>query len=124
MNIESLKRYRTFLIVYVYIIVAIYGTRAALPIDMGLRGYLFGLVISFAVAYICIIDSHITRKSLPMPIFWFILAFFPASVLFYFTIAHGLKGLMFCAFHFIGIILIFSASFNITYYLVYSSLPA
>lgn len=117
MTIESLRKIRTFLIVLVYLVTSMFGIRFALPLYMGLRGYLYNLVIGIIIAYICIIDSQISRKPLPTSTYWLILIFYPISIPICLIRSHRFKGILIFAIHLIGIVLIFSASFAVTNYI-------
>ena len=121
MTIESLKRYRTFLIVLIYLIIALFGIRIAFPIDLGVRKYLYAFTIGITAAYICIVDSKITRKPLPMSTYWLILIFYPVSIPVCLTRTHGIKGFGIFVLHYLGIMLTQFIAFSITNYFVNGS---
>ena len=123
MLIESQKRYRLFLIVIVYLIIAIRGLRNGTYLDMSMdREYLFSVIIALTLTHICIVDSKIVGKPLSIFSYWIVFIFCGIAVPVCIVRAHGIKGLGIIIIHLMGFVLIFSLSFYITWLFLYGSI--
>ena len=60
MQTESQRRYRTFLIVLVYLIVLIYSIGLSSSFEVNQRDFLYSVVMAFVLTQICIIDGKIS----------------------------------------------------------------
>lgn len=110
MQIESQKRYRTFLIILVYIIMTSIGIRFGINPEFGLLTYLIGLLLALLLTQICIVDGRIVGRPLPVSTHWLVLILFPISIPICFFRVHGTKGLVIVAAHLLGLLIIFIVS--------------
>ena len=121
MKIESQRRYRTFLIVLVYLIMAMMGIRLGyyqnIPKELG---YVYAIALSLVLTQICIVDSRIVGKPLSIFSYWLIFWFYHVSVPICIIRARGKFGLVIVVAHFIGLMLIQAIFSFLTRYLVFS----
>ena len=123
MLIESQKRYRLFLIVIVYLIVAIRGVGNGTYLGMSIdREYLFSVVIALALTYICIVDSKIVGKPLSIFSYWIVFIFCGIAVPVCIVRAHGIKGVGIIILHLMGLCLVLCLSSYVAWLLLYGSI--
>jgi hypothetical protein len=123
MNIESQKRYRTFLIVLVYVTTAV--TAIALGIYEEIspeKWFFYSIIQALILTKICIVDSRIVGKPLSTFSYWLIFLFYGFAVPICIIRAHGKFGLVILAAHFIGLILVCITALLIGDFLVYGGL--
>lgn len=75
MWIRNLRRYRTFLIVYLYLVGMLLGIRTGYVGELGIEKFLYAIATGLAVVKICEVDSRIVRKPLPINSSWLIFFF-------------------------------------------------
>jgi len=122
MQMENQKRYRTFLIVLVYIIVALIGIRLGIFQEMSRGREIFHLLIlALIITKICIIDSRITGKPLSIFSYWLIFILCGIAVPICIVRAHGFKGVVIIIAHYLGLMLVFILSWLVTTSLVYGT---
>ena len=123
MKIESQRRYRTFLIVLVYLIITIMGIRLGFYqyISRG-RELVYSLALALVLTQICIVDSRIVGKPLPIFSYWLVFIFFGIAVPIYIIWIRGKAGLVIVAAHLIGLILVHIISCLVTSFLVHGGL--
>ena len=119
MKIESQRRYRTFLIVLAYLIMAMMGIRLGYYqyISRG-RELVYSLALGLVLTQICIVDSRITGKPLSIFSYWLIFWFYHVSVPICIIRARGKFGLIIVVAHFMGLMLIQAIFSLLTRYLV------
>ncbi len=106
MQIERQRRYRTFLVVFVYLIVAMAAIRMAIGDEAESRRLLYSVALALALTRICTLDSAILGKPLPPCSNWLIFLAQPFSVPIYIIRARGMRGLGILAVHFLGIMVV------------------
>jgi hypothetical protein len=123
MKIESQRRYRTYLIVLVYLTMAIMGIRLGYYqyISRG-RELVYSLALALFLTEICIVDSRIVGKPLSIFSYWLVFMFYGYAVPICIIRARGKFGLVIVAAHLIGLILVSTISFLTTDFLVYGGL--
>lgn len=123
MKIENQKRYRRYLIVLVYFIMAMIGVRLGRyqHISAGI-GFFYSLALALVLTKICIIDSRIIGKPLSIFSYWLIFIFYGFAVPICIIWKRGKAGLVIVAAHLIGLTLVYAISFLITDFLVYGGL--
>ncbi len=123
MKIECQRRYRTYLIVLVYFIMAIKGIRFGYYqyISVGI-GYFYSLALALVLTEICIVDSRIVGKPLSIFSYWLVFILYGYAVPICIIRAHGKFGLVIIAAHLIGLILVYVLSSFITTFLVHGGL--
>ena len=123
MNIQSQRRYRTYLIVLVYLITAIMGIRFGYyqNISRG-REIVYSLALALILTEICIVDSRIVGKPLSIFSYWLIFWAYHISVPICIIRARGKFGLVILAAHLIGLILVHALSSLIMTFLVHGGL--
>lgn len=115
MLVKGQKRYRTILIALVYFITVMMGIRLGLFQEISLgRNYIYSLALALVLTQICIIESRIAGRPLPIFSYWLIFIFWGLAVPACIIRARGLKGLVVVTAHFFGMILVYIASFLIT----------
>lgn len=121
MRIESQKKYRTFLIVFAYLIMVIMGVTVGITADeiSNQQFFVCGFVLAFVFTQICIIDRKIIGKPLPISTYWLILILWSIAVPVCIIQARGWAGLKIVAIHFVGLILALIVSAFGTGLLVY-----
>ncbi|MHC4586610.1 MAG: hypothetical protein ACYS3N_18935 [Planctomycetota bacterium] len=123
MKIERQRRYRTYLIVLVYLIIAMKGIRfgyyqyISKEID-----FVYSLALALFLTEICIVDSRIVGKPLSIFSYWLVFMFYGYAVPICIIRARGKFGLVIVAAHLIGLILVSTISFLTTDFLVYGGL--
>ncbi|MCP4613305.1 MAG: hypothetical protein GY845_31835 [Planctomycetes bacterium] len=120
MNIESQRRYRTYLIVLVYLIMAMKGIRLGRYqyISIGIE-FAYSLALALILTEICIVDSRIVGKPLSIFNYWIVFMFYGYAVPVCIIRARGKFGLVIVVAHFIGLMLIHVISSLLTSYLVF-----
>jgi len=123
MKIESQRRYRTYLIVLVYLIMAIMGIRLGFYQYIS-RGWelVYSLALAPILTEICIVDSRIVGKPLSIFSYWLVFMFYGYAVPICIIRARGKFGLVIVAAHLIGLILVSTVFWIVTSYLVYGGL--
>lgn len=113
MYIESQRRYRTFLLVLVYFIVMMIGiAQGASASTMSReREFLYSFVLALVLTQVCIVDSKIAGKPLPIFSYWLVFIFYGIAVPVSIVRARGLRGLVYVAVHFVGMALVLIISF-------------
>ncbi len=123
MNIESQKRYRIFLIVLAYFLMAMMGIRLGIYQGMSIeREYVYTIILALILTYICIVDSRIVGKPLSIFSYWLVFIFYGIAVPVCIIRARGISGFVILAAHFIGLTLIKIIAWFITSLIVYGSL--
>jgi len=105
MNIESQKRYRTFLLIEGYLIVMLEGIAIGvfafeLPVE---RETLYTLALALVLTQVCIVDSRIVGRPLPLSTYWLVFILYGIAVPICVIRARGLRGLGYVAAHFTGL---------------------
>ncbi len=120
MNIESQKRYRTYLIVLVYLIIAMKGIRLGYYnyISTGI-GYIYSLALALILTEICIVDSRIVGKPLSIFSYWLVFMLYGYAVPICIIRARGKFGFVIVAAHFFGLILAHTIFWIVTSLLVH-----
>ncbi|MBN2182787.1 MAG: hypothetical protein JW715_12825 [Sedimentisphaerales bacterium] len=122
MQIQEQKRYRLFLIVLVYIVVASIGIRVGVFQYISReRGFFNSFILALFLTQICILDGRIMGKPLSIFSYWLVFILFGIAVPVCIVRAHGLRGVGIVIAHFLGFILVYVISFLITSLLVYGS---
>lgn len=98
MQIKDQKRYRVFLIVLVYIIVASFGVRFGLDQDMSSM-LVPALVLALVLTHVCIVDGRISGKPLSIFSYWLVFMLYGIAVPVCIIRAHGTKGLLIFIIH-------------------------
>ena len=108
MNIESQRRYRTFLLVLVYFIVMMMGIAngASTSGISPRREFLFSLALAIVLTQVCIVDRRIVGKPLLISSYWLVFIFYCIAVPICIVRARGLRGLAYVAAHFVGMVLV------------------
>ena len=115
MKIESQRRYRTFLIVLVYLIISMIGIRVGIYQGISReRGVFYSLALALVLTQICIVDSRIVGRPLPIFSYWLLFIFYGIAVPICIIRARGLSGLGIVAAHFVGLMLVYLVSFFVT----------
>jgi hypothetical protein len=120
MNIRSQKRYRLFLIVLAYFLMAMMGIRLGIYQSISIeREYVYTIILALTLTYICIVDSRIVGKPLSIFSYWLIFIFNGIAVPVCIIRARGLRGIGILAVHFIGLMLVYTIACFATYLIVY-----
>jgi len=120
MQLKSQKRYRLFLLVLVYIVMASIGIRFGVfqEISRG-SGFFHAFILGLILTKICIIDSRVMGKPLSIFSYWLIFIFYGIAVPICIVRAHGFKGLYIIVAHLAALILFFIVSWFITSCIIY-----
>jgi len=119
--VKGQRRYRTFLIVLAYLIMAMMGIRLGIFQEISLgRNYIYSIALALVLTQICIVDSKIMGSPLPIFSYWLIFIFYGIAVPVCIIRARGRTGLVIVAAHYLGLMLVYIASCFITYLFVYS----
>jgi hypothetical protein len=113
MNFESQRRYRTYLLVLVYLIVMMEGIASGVwtsGLPLG-REILYRLALALVLTQACIVDSRIVGKPLPLTTYWLVFMLYGIAVPYCVVLARGVRGLVYVAAHFVGIVLSFALSY-------------
>jgi hypothetical protein len=120
MNIESQRRYRTYLIVFAYLIGAMKGIRYGyfqyIPIELN---YFYSIVLALFLTEICIVDSRIVGKPLSIFSYWLVFMLYGIAVPICIIWKRGKFGLVMVTTHLIGLILVHTIFWIVTSLLVY-----
>jgi len=116
MNIESQRRYRTYLLVLVYLIVMMEGIAigvfaSELPLE---RERLYSLALGLVLTQVCIVDSRIAGRPLPLTTYWLVFMLYGIAVPYCIVLARGLRGIIYVAAHALGMSLVFLISSIVT----------
>ncbi len=108
MQIEAQKKYRLFLIVLVYLIIALLGFIIQADINkIESHAYLIYFIFALVLTHITIVDSRITGKPLPFSVYWLVFILYGIAVPICILRAHGIKkGLKTILLHLIGFLLV------------------
>lgn len=121
MQVNSQRRYRLFLIVLVYLVVAIHSVSLGFSSEITREDWLYSIIIAFVLTQICVVDSRISGKALPPNSYWLVLITYPVTVPVLIIRNHGLKGLGILVIHLLGLALTWFVTFLITDIIVYGS---
>ncbi len=121
MQTESQRRYRTFLIVLVYLIVLIYSIGLSSSFEVNQRDFLYSVVMAFVLTQICIIDGKISGKPLLPNTYWLVLILYPVAVPVLIIRAHGIKGAGVLIIHLLGLIFVSVVTLLIANYFLYGT---
>ena len=115
MWIQNQRRYRTFLIVLVYLIVVTMGIRRGgsqfVPRE---REFFYSLMLALALTRVCIVDCRVVGRPLSIFSYWLVFMLYGIAVPNCIIRARGIRGLGIVAAHFVGIILVFGVSLVVT----------
>jgi len=116
MNIERQRRYRTHLLVLVYLITMIQGIHVGvfgfeLPAE---REALYAIAYALVLTQVCIVDSRIVGRPLPLSTYWLVFFLYGIAVPICVVRARGLRGLGYVAAHLVGMLLMLLASSVVT----------
>jgi len=114
MQIKSQKRYRMFLILLVYIIVALIGIGYGVHPEVRSYDFINAIVLALVFTQLCIVDSRIAGKPLSIFSYWLIFIFYGIAVPICVIRAHGTKGLLIIVAHLFGLLLVLVISSFIT----------
>ena len=120
MQLKSLKRYRLFLIVLVYIVMASIGIRfGVFQYISRERGFFNSLILALFLTQICIVDGRIMGK--PVSIFsrWLVFMLYGIAVPVFIIRAYGFRGVIIVIAHYIGLMVILFIAELITNYFLY-----
>ena len=121
LQIQSQKRYRAFLIVLVYVIMALIGIRYGVHPEVRSYDFINAIVLALVFPQLCIVDSRIAGKPLSIFSYWLIFIFYGIAVPICVIRAHGTKGLLIIVAHLFGLLLVLTVSAFITL-LLYESI--
>jgi len=121
LQIQSQKRYRAFLIVLVYVIMALIGIRYGVHPEVRSYDFINAIVLALVFTQLCIVDSRIAGKPLSIFSYWLIFIFYGIAVPICVIRAHGTKGLLIIVAHLFGLLLVLTVSAFITL-LLYESI--
>ena len=120
MQIESQRKYRRFLIVLVYLIMAMMGIRFGIYQDISRgRQIIYSIALGLVLTQICIVDSRIVGRPLSIFSYWLIFIFYGVAVPVCIIRARGLSGIGILVAHFVGLMLVQIISSVVTSLLVY-----
>jgi len=123
MLVKDQRKYRTFLIVLVYLIMVMIGIR--LGIFSGVmsreREIFYSLALALVLTQICIVDSIIVGKPLSIFSYWLIFIFYGIAVPICIIRARGIAGFVIVTAHFVGMILVQIICWAVTSLLLYGS---
>ena len=119
MWVRNLRKYRTFLIVFLFLVEILMGIRTGYFIELGIEKFLYAIAVGLAVAKICEVDSRIVGKPLPINSFWLIFFFYSIAAPICLFRTRRMKGLLIFAAYYIGILFVYGTFFYITYFLTY-----
>jgi hypothetical protein len=119
MTIESQKRYRTYLIVLVYFIMAMMGIRIGRfqYISRGIN-FIYSIALVLILTEICIVDSRIVGKPLSIFSYWLVFIFYGYAVPICIIRARGKFGIVIVAAHLIGLMIVQTMFSFLTRYIV------
>ena len=115
-NIESQKRYRTFLLVLVYLIIIMMGIAdGSSPYGLSEeRRTFYSLAFALVLTHVCIIDCKIASKPLSIFSYWLVFMLYGIAVSVSIIRVRGLHGLAYVTAHFLGMALVFIISFYVS----------
>ena len=123
MKIESQRRYRTYLIVLAYLILAMKGIRFGYYQYISKEiEFFYSLVLALILTEICIVDCKIVGKPLSIFSYWLVFMLYGYAVPICIIRARGKFGIVIVAVHLIGLILVSTISILITDFLVHGGL--
>ena len=123
MKIESQRRYRTYLLVLVYFIIAMMGIRLGRfqYISKGID-FFYSIALALVLTEFCIVDSKIVGKPLSIFSYWLIFMLYGYAVPICIIRAYGKFGFVIVAVHLVGLIVVSTTSILITEFVVYGKL--
>ena len=121
MRIESLKKYRMFLISLAYLIMVAMGVRLGFcPNGMPKeREYFYSIMLALVLTHVCIVDGRIIGKSLSIFNYWIVFMLYQIAVPVCIVRSRGWIGLKYVIIHFVGLYLVSIISSFITFILIY-----
>ncbi len=114
MQIKSQKRYRMFLILLVYIFMALIGIRYGIHPEIRSFDFINAIVLALVFTQLCIVDSKIVGKPLSIFSYWVVFMFYGIAVPICIIRAHGSRGLLIIVAHLFGLLLVLVMSSFIT----------
>lgn len=115
-NIESQKRYRTFLLVLVYLILLMMGIAdgtSAYGLSEERRTF-YSLAFALVLTHACIVDCKIAGKPLSIFSYWLVFTLYGIAVPVSIIRVRGFRGLLYVVAHFLGMILVLIISYYIS----------
>jgi hypothetical protein len=122
MQLKSQKRYRLFLIVMVYIVMASIGIRTgAFQYISRERGFFNSFILALLLTQVCIVDGRIMGK--PVSIFsrWLVFMLYGIAVPVFIIRAHGFKGVVIVIAHYVALILVYIVFWLFTSFFIYGT---
>lgn len=116
---KKLRRYRNFLIIYIYFLFSLWSIRRALYEGIQFADLAISLVLSAAMVKFCAVDSRFRGKTLLLSFHWIIFFTWPISVPIYLLWTRGIKGVGWVVLNIILLVVICSVVFNVTGYLAW-----
>jgi len=115
-NIESQKRYRTFLLVLVYLILLMMGIAdGTSPYGLSQeRRFFYSLAFALVLTHVCIVDCKIVGKPLSIFSYWLVFMLYGIAVPISIIRSRGLRGLAYVTAHFFGMSLVLIISFYLS----------
>jgi len=116
MYVESQRRYRTFLLVLVYLILIMMGIADGSS-TYGLseeRRTFYSFAFALVLTYVCIVDCKITGKPLSIFSYWLVFIFYEIAVPVSIIRVRGLRGLAYVTVHFLSMVLVLVISFYVS----------
>ena len=108
MNVESQRRYRTYLLVLAYLIVMMEGIGFGASTSGMTRekGILYSFALGLVLMQVCIVDCRIAGRPLPLSSYWLVFILYGIAVPICIVRARGLRGLGYVAAHCVGMALV------------------
>lgn len=107
------------MIVLLYFFCATVGLRVGAFGDMSAgREVLNSFILAVILTYICIVDSRIAGKPIPISVYWLVFMLFGIAVPVCIISAHGKRGLVIVAIHIVGLVIVYVATALITSLLI------
>jgi hypothetical protein len=106
MQIKSQKKYRMFLILLLYVVVALIGIRYGVHPEVRAYDFINAIVLALVFTQLCIVDSRIAGKPLSIFSYWLVFIFYGIAVPICVVRAHGTKGLLIIIAHLFGLLVV------------------
>ena len=119
MSDGSPKTFKKVVVVFIYLLIALWGVRRALLQEMRPIDLIICVTISFLMVQFCVIDSRIRGKPVLHSFRWMIFFTWPISVPIYLLWSRGVKGIGPTVLYVLSIILTQVLAFHVTGYLIY-----
>ena len=116
---EKLQRYRSFLLICIYFLFALWSIRRALFESIRLVDLAMSLALSAVMVKFCAVDSRCRGKTLLLSFHWIIFFTWPISVPIYLLCTRGIKGVGWVVLNIILLVLVCSVVFGVTGYLAW-----